>query len=336
MEQPSDSIARYNRKVVSFENEMGVSPKKVIQPMDNDGDDIPYQNPEHMIRLPRVGLIRKHIPVRIINPFDEAQKEIIPLLADVVLETEVPASRRGIHMSRTGDIIAQTVTKIYANLQEYASDITEKLSDSQYGGPSSVSVCSSFSYLEEVKGWKNEKDKKSLETIQLHAAAHDSKERHSEDAGIEIANMTACPCVQKTYKHALLAAKNDVRNAIENVSPLLTHSQRCTTRIDIGDIPGSFPVKKVLEILDGILVRVQSTLPRDHELLMVYRSHKKPQFMEDVVRDVLAGVFSVFKDKFPQSMIRVETTSMESIHSFDIHTRAEFHMNELRKMLESS
>lgn len=80
----------------------------------------------------------------------------------------------------------------------------------------------------------------------------------------------------------------------------------------------TIPIKRLLEAIDQALVRVQNTLPREYELLMVYRSHKKPQFIEDVVREVAVKVGEAIKDDFQQSSIRVFSESMESIHDFDI------------------
>lgn len=56
---------------------------------------------------------------------------------------------------------------------------------------------------------------------------------------------------------------------------------------------------------------------------MVYKAHKKPQFIEDVVREVAYRVAQVIKDDFQQSSIRVFSESMESIHDFDIQAELE-------------
>ena len=333
MEKISNSIAHHNRSISSFEDELGANADKVIPRMDDAGDDIPYQKPEYQINLPQAGLTRKNVPVRIINPFDENGKEIVQVSAEVILETDVPALRRGIHMSRTGDIIAETTMRVYKCLQDYASDLAERLNKTQYGGPSSARVVAPFSYLEDVPGWKEEKNKKSLETVKLSAYALEEKDSHTQNAGIEISNITACPCVQQTYKHALLEAKGDIREAISKITPLLTHSQRCNTQVEIKNITDTFPIREVIQILDQTVVRIQNTLPRDHELLMVYRAHKNPQFMEDVVRQVLVDMYNVFKNKYSESSLRVNTVSMESIHDFDIHANLEFSVRELQKML---
>ena len=63
---------------------------------------------------------------------------------------------------------------------------------------------------------------------------------------------------------------------------------------------------------------MQNTLPRDHELALVYRAHAAPQFIEDAVREALRAVGDAFGDRHPDAVVRVEAVSYESIHDYDI------------------
>ena len=315
-------LPQYERNLPSFSEVFGVSALEVITEMDRSGDDIPEQEPRYSYKINFAGVRRDNIPVKILDPF--GSNLVIQVLCSLEASTEVPYFKRGIHMSRVGDIIAKSTLKTYCSLQEYALTLAELLAKHEYQGFSQVKVSGNFPYLESVKGWKQEKDKISLEHLGLSASIQTKQESgYIQSAGLTVSNLTACPCVQSTYKHTLQAAD---KLSVDSVfSPFITHSQRCRTTVDILNLPigKTLSIKSLLEVLDQSIVRVQNTLPREYELLMVYQAHKKPQFIEDVVREVAFKVSQVIKNDFQQSYIRVSSESMESIHDFDIQAELE-------------
>ncbi|MFB8789400.1 MAG: GTP cyclohydrolase, FolE2/MptA family [Potamolinea sp.] len=318
----STYLPEFNRNWPSFFEVFGVNADQVIDNMNQAGDDIPEQKPKYSISLNSVGVSRKNIPVQILDPFGSG--EVVQISCSVVAETSVPVYKRGIHMSRIGDIFAQLTTKAFASLQEYSLNVAELLTELEYGGFSKVEVNGELPYLEQVAGWKPEKDKISLEHLSLTAATYTKEEKgYIQNAGLEISNITACPCVQSTYRHTLLQSNSELDKQL--INPLITHSQRCRTKVEIVNIHGNIPIpiKDILNQVDQGVVRVQNTLPREYELLMVYQAHKQPQFIEDVVREIAVKVSKVTKDKFPDSLIRVTSKSMESIHDFDIQALLE-------------
>ena len=324
-------LPQYEREWSSFDETFGVTASQVITEMNKSGDDIPEQEPNYSLKLQAAGVTRTNIPVNILHPFDPHQ--VVQIVCSLVANTEVPSSKRGVHMSRIGDIIAKATTYTYTSLQEYTGHIAESLSKWEYQGSSQVKAYGQLPYLEMVKGWIPEKNKLSLENIGLTATSVINKDNNSkQSAGITISNITACPCVQSTYKHTLLQ-KGDKDIEKQIVTPLITHSQRCRTTIEILDLPWNItlPIKELMVGIDQGIVRVQNTLPREHELLMVYKAHKKPQFIEDVVREMVFKAFQVVKNDFHESSIRVYSESMESIHDFDIQAEFKDSVENLRK-----
>ena len=324
-------LAKYEREWPSFEEIFGVTASQVITGMNQSGDDIPEQKPNYALNIQAAGVTRTNIPVKILHPFDSRQ--VVQIVCSLVANTEVPSYKRGIHMSRIGDIIANSTTYTYANLQEYTEQIAESLSKLEYQGLSQVKAFGQLPYLEKVKGWIPEKNKLSLEHIGLTASSVTNKGNgYKQSAGITISNITACPCVQSTYKHTLLQkGYEDIEKQI--VTPLITHSQRCKTTIEILDLPRNsvLPIKDLIASVDQGIVRVQNTLPREHELLMVYQAHKKPQFIKNVVREMAFKTYQVVKNDFHGSSIRVYSESMESIHDFDIQAEFKDSIENLKK-----
>ncbi len=319
----------YRRPAPTFRQALGVGAERVIPAMDAAGDDVPYQVPEVALALPSVGLDRRHVPVIIDDPLGGGGT--CQLSCQVQVRTAVPADRRGIHTSRIGTAVAGAAGRRHESLQAFAREVARRVDASEYGLGSTVGVSGVLSYLEDVPGWRQDKDKTSLEHLELSASCTVDANGTTERAGIAVNHITACPCVQQTYKHALLAARGDVRAALDTVSPLLTHSQRCRTRVELGRLTGLLPVRALLEAMDRSVYRVQNTLPREHELLLVYRAHAAPQFIEDAVRQVLSRVARTLGQQFPDASVHLESVSYESIHDYDIVADVELPMQALRE-----
>jgi GTP cyclohydrolase FolE2 len=293
-----------------------VTAEDVIQMMDRAGDDIPHQAPLISVEIPRVGLLREHVPVQIRDPFGSSST--VSLQCSLDLRCYVPADKRGIHTSRISSAVAEHSTRVFTNLQEYAQSLSETLMLLEYGGSALTSVAGVLSYVQEVKGWKPEKDKLSLEHLYYSATVEMDEHTQLHSATLGFNHITACPCVQETYRHALLAKNGDLQGAIEEVSPLLTHSQRCKTTVKVENLARAFPFREVLEVADRVVHRVKNTLPREYELDLVYRAHARPQFAEDAIRELGCETALALEGRFDGSRVAVSTQSFESIHDYDL------------------
>ncbi|HWP41621.1 MAG TPA: GTP cyclohydrolase, FolE2/MptA family [Blastocatellia bacterium] len=318
-------MAIYTRPEPRFEEVFGRSGRETIASMDAAGDDIAYQKPRHKLTLTSAGVSRSNVPVLVTDPFDSSSQTHIS--CDVTVLTEVPATKRGIHLSRISDAIARLSERTFASLQGYASALAERVRSGQYGGRTSARVSGLYSYYERVPGRTPDKDKLSLESIGLRAGSFHSPGEHAESAGLVFTNITACPCVQQTLKHASPQGVGEL--------PTLTHSQRCETSLNVERIGGGLPVRDLLEAIDRVVVRTRNTLPREYEALLVHRAHQKPQFMEDVVRQVLFCGYEQLKERFPDSSLRVTSRCMESIHAFDITCELEYSIRDLKDISAS-
>lgn len=317
--------AYYRRPAHSFDDTFGLSAKSVIDTMDASGGDIPNQQPTYPIPL-HVTISRSQVPVIISNPLNDSLQSHVA--CEVRAVTEVPGFKRGVHVSRISDCIAQLSGKVFANLQEYAGTLAELIREKAYNGSTRTHVDGVYSYLEKVPGRELGKDKVSLESVGLTASVQ-TGDQHSQNAGLVVTHMTACPCVQETLKHV-----GPVPEAPASL-PCITHSQRCKTAVSIRNITDALPVRQLLETLDNSIVRTRSTLPREYEALLVYGAHRRPQFVEDVVREVLIACYQLFHQKFPESSLQVSCISQESIHDFDLRAEMERKMQEVKMVLDA-
>lgn len=293
---------------------------ETIAAMDEGGCDIPQQAPQTPLALRRVGVKRRAIPVQVKDPFGGRGTVELSCAVDATLE--LGPARRGIHVSRIGDALARLSAKRHVSLLAYAAALAEALRRSHQSECASVAVEGTLSYEEKISGVK---EKLSLEHVQLFASASRLADRIRPASGLEFNHITACPCVQETFRHSFSPGAS---SAQKHKLPLFTHTQRCRTRLTILDAVTP-PLRTLLDAIDAVVVRSQNTLPREFELLNVYRAHARPQFLEDTLRDLLFAIYQTIGPLNTEATIRVESSSLESIHDFDLHGEIEFSVREL-------
>jgi GTP cyclohydrolase FolE2 len=331
--QPAESadshLASHRRERPPFAKLFERTHEQTIAGMDQGGADIANQAPRNPLRLKRVGVKRRAIPVLISDPFGSGK--IVQLSCCIEAGVGLGAERRGIHVSRIGDLLAALSGRAFASLGQYAAQMNELLRSTQDSSFAFVSINGEFTYLENVGG---SKEKASLEHLELSAGADCENGLLSSSIGLAFQHVTACPCVQETYRHSFLPEKPIVHPAREGQQiPLLTHSQRCRTRLTISGARDTPPLAELLSCIDGILVRCQNTLPRELELSNVYRAHVRSQFIEDALRDLLVGIYRLARPRSTSGTIAIASTSMESIHDFDLKADIEFSFGELDAIL---
>jgi GTP cyclohydrolase FolE2 len=303
-------LPTHARPASDFQATFGRPADDTLAAMNEAGDDVPNQAPRHALAVARVGMTRTAIPIVIANPF--GAPGTVHLACDVAAHVGLPPRRRGIHVSRLGHVLAELAGQPHASLHAYAVALCERAAEVQQADAADVAVSGVLSYLEHAGGVS---PRASLEHVTLSAEARRRAGRIDAAHGIAFNHLTACPCVQQTYKHAVEGLESA---AVEARLPQPTHTQRCHTRIAIGPCAAPGSLDRLLGVVDGVVVRSRNTLPRDLELLAVHRAHREPQFVEDVLRALLAAVHGLIRDEHPDATIRIRSTSQESIHDFDL------------------
>lgn len=325
---PSASPPSHQRSRRGFNQTFARTAEQTIAAMDAGGHDIPNQEARLPLRLRRVGLTRSSIPVRLAAPLGGSGT--VELSCDVDAFVDLAAERRGIHVSRIGDLLARLACESYPSLSHYAVRVHDELRAVQESDTATAAVRGVLTYLEAVRGVKN---KASLEHLDLAAEAETRDGAATIAQSVGFTHITACPCVQETYRNSFGPEQEALRRAVaESRMPLLTHSQRCRTRITIAGAEGPLPLAPLVACIDQMVVRSQNTLPREFELLNVHRSHAKPQFLEDVIRELTHSVYKLIGLDHPAATIRIHSVSMESIHDFDLEGEIEFSVAELDRI----
>lgn len=296
--------------------------------MDQGGHDIPNQAPGTPLGLGSVGVTRSAIPVFLKDPL--GSDRVIQLSCEVDARVSLAQGRRGIHVSRIGDLLAELSETVHPSLVDYAVRVAELMRERQRSAHARVSVQGVLTYREQISGVKQ---KSSLEHLELLAEASCDESKDTErSSSLGFSHITACPCVQETYRNSFL---NKDHERTRGHIPLITHTQRCRTRIEFAGMERIPNLRDLLAAIDAVVVRNQNTLPREFELLNVHRAHAQPQFLEDVLRNLMLALYRLVRPQNATGELRIASVSMESIHDFDMRGEIAFSLKELDQIFGS-
>ncbi len=122
--------------------------------------------------------------------------------------------------------------------------------------------------------------------------------------GVSATGMTACPCAQELMAararerlHADGFDAEQIERILERV-PVATHNQRGLGTLQIGcteECAQEIDATSLLEIVGGEMSsEIYELMKRADEVEVVEKAHRRPRFVEDCVREMIAGVLARF------------------------------------------
>lgn len=265
--------------------------------------DVPEEVPSFRIGLTSVGISGKTVWVRL--PFGQ-----IPFDADI--SVSLPATSRGIHMSRMEEAISSLCDSTFNDLCSYAKALAGLVIERQKGDRACVNLKGKVP----IRRTASVSNRISADALDIEAQVEAAREtgtapKFKEMAGLSVFHMTACPCTQ-AYNRELFRVK-------DNRFPLITHSQRSLTRLLIERHGGGPSYEDLLKCLEASLHVTQDLLKRPDEAEIVMKAHFAPQFAEDTVRQTAREVGVRFGAALPAgTKVLIESRSLESIHIHDV------------------
>ena len=267
--------------------------------------DVPEEVPSFPMPLQKVGISGKTVWVSLADNNGGR----LPFTASIFVN--LPATRRGIHMSRIEQVIAALHEKQFTTLPEYGKLLAAQVLEVQNGQDISVELNGRLPFIQQTPVSKLT----SIDSIEIHFSMELGKNDivKSMKVGAGIYHLTACPCTL-SYNKILF-------NRTDDPWLLATHSQRSKTELSIGvtdskQLPG---YNILADIFTEVLHVSQDLLKRPDETELVLKAHRHPQFAEDTVREVARAAGNKFQDILPpETEIQVKTLSLESIHIHDV------------------
>ncbi|PYB67880.1 GTP cyclohydrolase I FolE2 [Thermoplasma sp. Kam2015] len=278
--------------------------------------DVQKELPSIGVRINRVGVKKINFPLKLGEDFAFL---VIDLFVDI------PETRKGADMSRA-------VESIHKVLNSW--------SDSERIGEIGIAICdealSRFNYSEksesyiEINYFKREKDRYLEYKIYLHSIKNRLNTLKNE-IGMSYVTMTACPCAMETTR-ALISKDNPELSDYLISIPTVTHNQRNIIKLFVENKGNNISIWQLASIIENVQGRpLDSLLKRIDEGNLVYRAHKNPRFVEDVVREIayVAANSLAIPD---EAKIRVSSESDESIHPHNAFAELELSAGELRRI----
>ena len=296
--------------------------KPSISPQDHarvlaEGIDIPQQRPSFGLPLPEVGIRGKTVWVRL-------PQGLIPFTAR--LEVNLGADVRGIHMSRMEEVIASLYDREFTDLREYGLQLGREMMTRQGASTGRVRLAGHLPLVRTAMVSGRQSVDSIAVSLDLKLAGQGEELESVAMLGVGVAHITACPCTQ-AYNQTLFRKEDDD-------CPLPTHSQRSQTTLALQSAGLSPAIDELLGCLEAALHVTQDLLKRTDEAQLVYTSHSLPQFAEDAVREVAMRAGERFgKVLPPETLVVIESLSLESIHIHDVCCRLETTLAEIVRHL---
>jgi GTP cyclohydrolase IV len=254
------------------------------------------------------------------------------------VSVDLPSDRKGSDLSRNAEILAEivdtTAMRPVESLESACSTIAgELLARHTYATEASVEASAEYFLRRGVS-----EAKRSFEDYTLLAESRATREPSGavtlrRAVGAEAVGMTACPCAMETCRDQLTREYPLLADRQFETLPMISHNQRNRTQL-VFEFEGPIEVE-VDRVIDAIEAAQSSPtyaiLKRGDEGQVVLDAHRRPRFVEDVLRDLLTSLPERFPGLPDATTVRASTVSEESIHKYNVEASHRLTLGELRR-----
>jgi GTP cyclohydrolase IV len=274
--------------------------------------DVQALAPQIRLGLTRVGLTGVEKVVRIRDELFSAQLECF---------VDLSSDQKGAHMSRFEEVVNDAIREVVLGAAPFraetlACDIAELVRERQGAVRAEVRIAARYPEYKPapVSGIETQE----IYTLRGRAVAFEHGTRRL--VGVSATGMTACPCAQELVRararERLLGdgfTGEQADRALEHV-PVATHNQRGLGTLYIGfreDCEVELEAASLLEIVEqSMSSEIYELMKRSDEASVVEKAHSRPRFVEDCVREMLAGVIAGF--------VQARQENLETIHQHNV------------------
>ena len=308
-----------------------------LAPARGAGDDVQERPPGVPVGLSRVGVTGVEKVVRIRDELFFARLDCY---------VDLGGDQKGAHMSRFEEVINEAIGQVVLSESPFraetlAQHIAELVRSRQ--GAERAEVTIAARYPEHKPAPISGVQTQEIYTLHGRAVAFEHGTRRT--VGVSATGMTACPCAQE-----LVAARARERLAAEDFSaeqidrilesmPLATHNQRGLATLQIGcieDCATEIEATTLLEIAESSMSsEIYELMKRSDELAVVEKAHRRPRFVEDCVREMIAGVVRAFPQLDGASFVSAHQENLETIHQHNVVAERHGLLAELRAEIDS-
>jgi GTP cyclohydrolase-4 len=303
--------------------------------------DVQAQPPTVQVSLSRVGVtgVEKIVRVR-----QSGEEQLFSARLECFVD--LGPQQKGAHMSRFEEVVNEVIGEIVLGeatfkAEALAQRIAELVRERQHAARAEVTVAARYPEHKRapVSGIPTQ------EIYTLYGSAVASAHGTRRLVGVAAQGMTACPCAQQLVKGAsrerLLDdgfSEDEVERIFEHV-PVATHNQRGLGTLHIGVPEGAgteIEARTLLDIVEGSMSsEVYELMKRSDEGAVVEKAHRRPRFVEDCVREMIAGVLARLPELSDGHFVSARQENLETIHQHNVVAERFGVLGELRRELES-
>ena len=308
-----------------------------LSPTIGSGDDVQARVPGIAVGLSRVGVTGVEKVVRI-------REELFFARFDCFVD--LSHDQKGAHMSRFDEVINEAMSDVVLReapfrAETLAQHIAELVRARQ--GAERAEVTIAARYPEHKPAPVSGVQTQEIYTLHGRAVAFEHGTRRI--VGVSATGITACPCAQELVaarsRERLLAdgfSEEEIERVLKSV-PVATHNQRGLATLQIGCIEECVEEIEATTLLaiaeSSMSSEIYELMKRSDEVEVVKKAHRRPRFVEDCVREMVAGVVRAFPELDGASFVSARQENLETIHQHNVLAERHGTLEELRRELET-
>jgi GTP cyclohydrolase IV len=301
------------------------------------GEDVQSRAPRVQLGLSRVGVTGVEKVIRIRDELFFARLECF---------VDLTREQKGAHMSRFEEVVNEAIGEVVLSESPFraetlAQQIAELVRARQQAERAEVTIAARYPEHKPapVSGIQTQ------EIYTLHGRAVAFAHGTRRTVGVSATGMTACPCAQELVagraRERLLAdgfEEDQIERIFDRV-PVATHNQRGLATLQIGCIEEcveEIDAAKLLAIAESSMSsEIYELMKRSDEVEVVEKAHRRPRFVEDCVREMVAGVVRELPQLDDRNFVSARQENLETIHQHNVVAERHGTLAELRAELQS-
>jgi GTP cyclohydrolase IV len=266
--------------------------------------------------------------------------------AELECFVDLGPNQKGAHMSRFEETVNDAIGEVVLGqsafrAEQFAQRIAELVRDRQGARLAEVSIEARYPEHKPapVSGIETQ------ELYTLHGVAVAGERGTRRLVGVSAQGMTACPCAQELVADAArerLVADGFDEDQIERIFshvPVATHNQRGIGTLHIGCPEECVEVIDAQDLLaiveDSMSSEIYELMKRSDEGSVVEKAHRRPRFVEDCVREAIAGVVERYPQLQDATFVSARQENLETIHQHNVVAERFGLLGELRGEIAS-
>ncbi|HVE69340.1 MAG TPA: GTP cyclohydrolase MptA [Solirubrobacteraceae bacterium] len=301
--------------------------------------DVQSQRPAIGVSLSSVGVTGVEKVIRIRQ--DGSEKLYYAELECVV---DLGPDQKGAHMSRFEEVVNEAINEVILGeatfkAETLAQHVAELVRARQGARRAEVTIAARYPEHKPapVSGIPTQ------EIFTLLGSAVASARGTRRVIGVQAQGMTACPCAQSLVEAGArdrLAQEGFTDDEVERIVasvPIATHNQRGLGTLRVGCTEACDDDIDALDLLavveDSMSSEIYELMKRSDEAAVVEKAHRRPRFVEDCVREMVAGVLARYPDLADAAFVSARQENLETIHQHNVVAERHGLVGELRAEL---